>query len=326
MSFQLLPGEIACLLGSSGCGKTTLLRCIAGFETPCGGEIRLNGDLLSAKRYSVPPHQRKIGMVFQDHALFPHLTVAANVAFGLHKLPRQQRSERVNNMLEIVGLSAWANHYPHELSGGQQQRVALARALSPRPQLLLLDEPFSSLDSELREHLSREVRTILKNQGITAIMVTHDQNEAFAIADSVGVIHNGKLQQWDTPYQVYHQPATRYVADFFGQGVFLPGKIVGKRCIKLEIGEFYGVIPLQFTDDDSVDVLLRPDDVQYDLNSPVRATVTSKVFRGAEFHYTLALPSGQSVLAQVPSHYEHAIGDTIGIRLELNHLIAFPHI
>ena len=324
MSFGLQAGEIACLLGSSGCGKTTVLRCIAGFESLLGGEIRLNGQVISSIRAQVPAHLRRIGMVFQDYALFPHLTVAGNVGFGLDALPKGQRAARVAEVLEVVGLAQWARRYPHELSGGQQQRVALARALAPRPSLLLLDEPFSNLDVDLRERLSREVREILKSQGATAIMVTHDQNEAFAIADRVGVMQQGRLLQWDTPYRLYHEPATRYVADFIGQGVFLSGKVTGPRCVALEIGEFCGIVPLQFETGDEVDVLVRPDDVQHDDASPTRALVCAKVFRGAEFHYTLALPSGQRVLAQVPSHHDHAVGEAIGIRLELDHLIAFP--
>ena len=325
MSFALQKGEIACLVGSSGCGKTTVLRCIAGFEPVNGGEIRLDGKVISRRDYLCPAHERAIGMVFQDYALFPHLTVAGNVAFGLRALGRGERAARVTEMLGVVGLAGLASSYPHELSGGQQQRVALARALAPRPRLLLMDEPFSNLDVDLRERLSREVRDILKHENTTAILVTHDQNEAFAMADRVGVMQGGRLLQWDTPYRLYHQPATRYVADFIGQGVFLPGRVSGPQCISLEIGEFCGMLPLDFAVNDRVDVLLRPDDVQHDDASPMTAIVESKVFRGAEFHYTLTLPSGQRVLAQVPSHHNHAVGEAIGIRLELDHLIAFRH-
>ena len=326
MSFGLQVGEIACLLGSSGCGKTTALRCIAGFERLLGGEIRLNGKVISSIREQTPAHQRHIGMVFQDYALFPHLTVSKNVGFGLGTLPNNQRAAQVIQMLEVVGLAEWADCYPHELSGGQQQRVALARALAPKPSLLLLDEPFSNLDVDLRERLSREVRDILKSQGATAIMVTHDQQEAFAIADRVGVMRHGRLLQWDTPYRIYHEPSTRYVADFIGQGVFLTGKVTSPRCVRLEIGEYCGIVPLKFQPGDEVDVLVRPDDVQHDDASSTRAIVCTKVFRGAEFHYTLSLPSGQRLLAQVPSHHDHPVGEAIGIRLELDHLIAFPRV
>jgi iron(III) transport system ATP-binding protein len=323
MSFSLQNGEIGCLLGGSGCGKTTVLRCIAGFEALARGELSLGGRVLANASMAVPAHQREIGMVFQDYALFPHLTVARNIAFGLSALARSERKARVGAMLELVGLASYAKSYPHELSGGQQQRVALARALATKPRLLLLDEPFSNLDVDLRERLSREVREILKHEGVSAILVTHDQHEAFAVADKVGVMQGGRLLQWATPYQLYHEPASRYVADFIGQGVLVAGRVSGPRCLELEVGEFCGLLPLGFATGDRVDVLLRPDDVVHDDASPQTAVVVSKVFRGADFHYTLALPSGQRVLAQVSSHHNHAIGEPIGIRLELDHLIAF---
>ena len=206
LSFGLNKGVIGCLLGPSGCGKTTVLRCIAGFEPIGEGEILLNGVRVSSSGFLLQPEQRHIGMVFQDYALFPHLTVISNVIFGLHYMSRTERSERAAEMLEIVGLKDVANSYPHELSGGQQQRVALARALAPKPDLLLLDEPFSNLDVNLRERLSLEVREILKSQGTTAILVTHDQNEAFAIADEIGVMQHGEIIQWDSAYNLYHRP------------------------------------------------------------------------------------------------------------------------
>ncbi|WP_174875789.1 ABC transporter ATP-binding protein [Vogesella oryzae] len=323
LSLALEAGEIGCLLGSSGCGKTTVLRCIAGFEPLLDGEIRLDGRGIASAAANVPAHQREIGMVFQDYALFPHLSVVENVGFGLGGLSRSARARRVAAMLEVVGLAAYGKAYPHELSGGQQQRVALARALAPQPRLLLLDEPFSNLDVDLRERLSREVREILKSQGTTAILVTHDQHEAFAMADKVGVMAQGRLQQWASPYELYHEPQTRYVADFIGQGAFVPGRVTGPRCVALELGEYCSAVPRQFVVGDDVDVLLRPDDVVHDDGSEVKALVLGKVFRGSEFLYTLQLASGRSVLALVPSHHNHAIGEAIGIRLELEHLIAF---
>ncbi|CUA82263.1 ABC-type Fe3+/spermidine/putrescine transport systems, ATPase components [Gulbenkiania indica] len=324
MSFTLVEGEIGCLLGSSGCGKTTVLRCLAGFEPIRAGSIRLAGQTLSLPGHQVPAHARQIGMVFQDYALFPHLTVGDNVAFGLRRWSRAERLRRVASLLDLVGLAGLARSYPHELSGGQQQRVALARALAPRPRLLLLDEPFSNLDVDLRSRLSAEVRAILKQENTTAILVTHDQHEAFAMADRVGVMQAGRLLQWAAPYTLYHQPASRFVADFIGQGVFLPGVVTGPACIETEIGEFCGAVPVPFDVGQRVEVLLRPDDVQHDDASSRKAVVESKVFRGSEFHYTLALPSGRRVLAEVPSHHDHPVGEPIGIRLEMDHLIAFP--
>ncbi len=324
LSFALERGQLGCLLGASGCGKTTVLRCIAGFEPVAEGEIRLNGVLVSRSDFSTPPEKRRVGMVFQDYALFPHLDVAANIAFGLHPLDRKARALRVAELLKVVGLARASNKFPHELSGGQQQRVALARALAPQPELLLLDEPFSNLDVELRERLSVEVRDILKQQNATAILVTHDQHEAFNIADVVGLMSRGTIEQWDTPYNLYHQPATRFVADFIGQGTFLEGTVVDADKVQLELGTFQTRPPGALQRGAMVDVLLRPDDILHDDSSSLQAEVLHKAFRGAEFLYTLRLPGGGRVMSLVPSHHNHAIGEKIGIRLELDHLVAFP--
>ncbi len=324
VSFDVEPGMIACLLGASGCGKTTVLRCIAGFEPVRSGTVSLDGRVISAKNISLPPEQRRIGVVFQDYALFPHLTVAGNIAFGLRDFTNGERDSRVREMLQVVSLADLGEKYPQELSGGQQQRVALARALAPRPQLLLLDEPFSNLDVEMRERLSIEVRDILKRERITAVLVTHDQNEAFNIADMVGIMKDGRIEQWDTPYRLYHEPQTRYAADFIGQGLFLPGTIIDNSRIRLELGEFAPGTASQWPAGTAVDVLLRPDDVLHDDASAMQATVLHKAFRGAEFLYTLRLADGGLVYSLVPSHHNHAIGEKIGIRLELDHLVAFP--
>jgi len=332
ISFSLQHGDIACLLGPSGCGKTTALRLIAGFETPSKGSIRINGQLMSQFHAVVPPEKRQIGMVFQDYALFPHLNISDNIAFGLHRLERKARERRTLEMLETVGLSARAKAFPHELSGGQQQRVALARALAPKPALLLLDEPFSNLDVELREKLAAEVREIIKHEGITALIVTHDQHEAFAMADWVGVMHQGRIQQWDTAYNVYHRPSNRFVADFVGMGAFLPGRVVNSRQVEIELGTLDGTIPTQCGinacdtcwNDCTLSVLIRPDDVVHDDDSPMQAKIIKKAFRGAEFLYTLELASGARILSLVPSHHDHALGENIGIRLAIDHVVAYP--
>lgn len=333
LSFALDAGEIGCLLGPSGCGKTTVLRAIAGFEPITNGEIILNGQQVSSPGFTMPAEKRRIGMVFQDYALFPHLNVAANVGFGLHGQPRTQRNKRVDELLHTVGLEGNELAYPHELSGGQQQRVALARALAPCPNLLLMDEPFSNLDVDLRERLSLEVRDILKQQGTTAIVVTHDQHEAFAMGDVIGVMQNGEIQQWDKAYNLYHVPANRFVADFVGQGVFLPGKVLNTNQVEIELGLLYCEIPgnRSFAErkgikykNTTVEVLLRPDDIVHDDASPLLALVEHKAFRGADILYTLRLPSGNRVLSLVPSHHVHAIGEQIGIRLEVDHVITFP--
>jgi iron(III) transport system ATP-binding protein len=319
VSFAVSRGAIACLLGPSGCGKTTVLRCIAGFENLQAGEIRLAGQVVSGAGVMLAPEKRRVGMVFQDYALFPHLSVAGNIAFGLHAAAAAARQARVQELAQLVGLSAALDKYPHEISGGQQQRVALARALAPRPELLLLDEPFSNLDVDLRERLSHEVRDIIKASGATAVLVTHDQQEAFAMADEIGVLQDGRLQQWDTPYNLYHRPANRFVADFVGQGAFLPARALNGHQLEIELGVLQGEsqgLPL-------LDVLLRPDDVVHDDAAPTQAEVVHKAFRGAEILYTLRLASGRKVLALVPSHHNHALGEKIGIRLDVDHVVAF---
>ncbi len=333
LSCVLDQGVIGCLLGPSGCGKTTVLRAIAGFERIHSGEILIGGSTVSSPAVQVPPERRRIGMVFQDYALFPHLSVADNIAFGLKKSAATARRERVDELLVTVGLSGAGSKYPHELSGGQQQRVALARALAPRPDLLLLDEPFSNLDVDLRERLSLEVRDILKRSGTTAILVTHDQHEAFAVADEIGIMHEGRIQQWDTSYNLYHRPANRFVADFIGQGVFLQGQVLNAREVEIELGRLSGRIPtdciagcLACGKDCRVAVLLRPDDIVHDDAAPTQAEVVAKAFRGAEFLYTLKLPSGERVLSLVPSHHNHAIGEKIGIRLDVDHVVVFRNV
>jgi len=246
VSFGLAPGEIGVLIGPSGCGKTSLLRAVAGLERLDGGRIAIAGEVLSepAQGRHVAPELRRIGMVFQDYALFPHLSIADNVAFGIAHLPRAERQARVQQMLDLVGLAHAARRAPHQLSGGQQQRVALARALAPAPRLLLLDEPFSSLDVDLRERLAQEVRTILKESGTTALLVTHDQLEAFAVGDRIGVMNQGRLEQWDDAYALYHRPATRFVAAFIGHGVFAPARIVEcahGNCVLTPLGELHEI-------------------------------------------------------------------------------------
>ena len=322
LSLTLNKGTIGCLLGASGCGKTTVLRCIAGFDPVQAGEISLNGQIVSRRGVLLPTEARHVGMVFQDYALFPHLTVAENIAFGLRDGDRAARAHRVDEVLEIVRLPGVRDKYPDELSGGQQQRIALARALAPRPDLLLLDEPFSNLDVDFRAKLSVEVREILKQQNTTAILVTHDQHEAFSLADEIGIMRDGAIEQWDTPYRLYHEPVSRYVADFVGQGVFLPGTVLAEARIRFELGVFQANAS-DWPQGTEVDVLLRPDDILHDDASPLQAKVLHKAFRGAQFLYTLQLPAGGHVMSLVPSHHNHAIGERIGIRLEIDHLVAF---
>ena len=329
VSFGLAAGDIGVLIGPSGCGKTTLLRAVAGLEPVTAGEIRIAGEVVGSATVHVPAEHRRVGMVFQDYALFPHLDVGANVAFGLHALPRSQRAARVAEVLELVGLPGFESRTPHELSGGQQQRVALARALAPKPRLLLLDEPFSNLDVDLRERLAHEIRGILKAARATALFVTHDQLEAFAIGDVIGVLHEGRLHQWDDAYTLYHRPATRFVADFIGHGVFTRAtlrEVDNQVVVQTPLGDLTDIaecpLPSAFVAGEC-DVLLRADDIVHNDDAPVKAQILRKAFRGSEFLYTLRLKTGETVLAHVPSHHDHKIGEWIGIRAEVDHVVTF---
>ncbi|WP_193452777.1 ABC transporter ATP-binding protein [Pseudomonas nitroreducens] len=319
---HLNAGDIGCLLGPSGCGKTTTLRAIAGFEPVQGGRIELGGEVISRPGFTLSPEKRRIGMVFQDYALFPHLSVADNVAFGIRKHPERERI--VGELLELVKLDGLGQRFPHELSGGQQQRVALARALAPQPQLLLLDEPFSNLDVELRRQLSHEVRDILKARGTSAILVTHDQEEAFAVSDHVGVFRNGLLEQWDTPFNLYHEPQTPFVASFVGQGYFIRGQMCGTDAVQTELGLLRGNRAYCLPDGCAVDVLLRPDDLVPAADGALKARIVGKSFLGAATLYRLQLPTGTQLESLFPSHADHQPGDEVGIGVAAEHLVLFP--
>ena len=324
-SIKVMKGEIVALLGPSGCGKTTTLRAILGFEPVLQGEIRIAGEVMSRPGFSVPPERRPVGMVFQDRALFPHLTVAQNIAIGIRREPKAYQDQTTQRLLKMIGLDGRASRYPHELSGGQQERVALARALAPQPRLLLLDEPFASLDIDLRERLSFEVRNILKETGSTAVVVTHHQHEAFAMGDQVGVMKDGSILQWDTPFNIYHRPTSRQVASLVGRGVFIEGVLCGGNAFDTEFG--------RVQDDHNVyqqplgtrmDILLRPDDVLIDPGGEVSARVIEKAFKGDDTLYTLRLASGTRVLALTSSHNDLVLDEETRLRLDLEHLVAFP--
>lgn len=323
LSFHVNEGEIVSLLGPSGCGKTSILRAIAGFEPVREGEIFLADELISYPGYLVPPEKRRLGMVFQDYSLFPHMTIQKNICFGLRGLSGAEQKRIADEMLAMVGLPGYNKRYPHELSGGQQQRVALARALAVKPRLLLMDEPFSSLDVELRARLSFEVREILKAQKITGILVTHNQLEAFAMCDMVGVLNHGRILQWDTPFNLYHEPADRFVATFIGQGVFLKGKVRMPDTVDTEAGVIRSDAPLEWPVGAEVDVLVRPDDVVHDDNGPLQGKITNKVFKGEDVMYTLELHNGAQLLSVFPSHEQYDIGAIINVRIAADHVVAF---
>lgn len=328
VSFRVDSGEIGCLLGPSGGGKTTALLCVAGLEPVARGEIRIRGQRVAAPGFSVAPEKRRVGMVFQEFALFPHLTVAANVAFGLGRDGAARA--RVDEALALCGLEELGDARPHELSGGEQQRAALARALAPRPDLLLLDEPFSSLDDDLRERLARQVRDILKSQKATALLVTHNQHEAFAMADAGGVLNQGELCQWGEIYNLYHRPQCAFVADFIGDGALVDGALAGDGAVEISLGRVAaggggGLGPLARAGD-PLRVLLRPDDIVLRGESGRPATVVEKRFRGANTRYTLRLANGERVYSSWPSRENFEIGAEIRVGIEVRHLVCFPSI
>jgi len=322
-TLSLRDTTLNCLLGSSGCGKTTVLRAIAGFEPVSHGEIILGGKVISSRDITVPPEQRGIGMVFQDYALFPHLSVADNVVFGLRRQGKTQTRKVADEMLELVGLVGYSDRYPHELSGGQQQRVAVARALAPEPPLILMDEPFSNLDVDLRERLVLDVREILRQRQTTTLFVTHDQEEAFVFGEHVAVMDAGRIMQWDLPYNLYHEPANRFVADFIGQGRFIEGVMASHESVETSLGLLAGNRSYEWPAGTRVDVLFRPDDVLLGIEDGVDCLITDRHFKGAQIMYTLRTPAGEELLSLVPSHLDINTGQKVKVTVDAEHLVMF---
>lgn len=323
LSLEVERGEIACLLGSSGCGKTTALRVIAGFERLERGVIRIEGREVSNGTFTLAPEKRQVGVVFQDAALFPHLSVAANIAFGLHRMSRSQRERTVDALLDLIELNPYRDKFPHQLSGGQRQRVALARAMAPEPSLILLDEPFSNLDADLRRSLCREVRRILKSSGITAVLVTHDQNEAFAMGDRIGILHEGTLAQYGSASELFQRPANRIVAAFLGEGMFIPGSVDARGKLRCALGAFRATCPETVLPVGAVEILVRPDSVILDEKSSTQARVEDIDFRGARSLFLLALDDGLVIQALLPTARHLGPGDIVSIRLDTEELVAF---
>ena len=320
ISFTAREGEILCLLGPSGCGKTTILRAIAGFEPVRSGQLFLSGQLVSSPDVMTPTENRCVGMVFQEYALFPHLRVQDNIAFGLRHLDRSERAARVQEMLRLTGLEGFERRYPHELSGGQQQRVALARALVQHPVVLLLDEPFSNLDPDMAGRMRQELHDLLRRTKTTTVLVTHDHDEAFAMADRIAVLNQGRLEQFDTPEMIYHMPATPFVADFVGQADFIPGT-VSQGMVHTELGEFPDTIECK--DGTAVVVMIRPDDIHLIPTKGARSRVISRQFRGSENLYTVSLPSGQIVHSSQSSTSVYHADTTVELRVLATHTVLF---
>ncbi len=342
INLQLQQGDLLALLGPSGCGKTTLLRLIAGFDRPQQGTIVLAGQVVAGKSTWVPPERRDVGMVFQDYALFPHLTVAKNVAFGLHHWRPQRSTDQIQQQthqaIALVGLSGLENRYPHQLSGGQQQRVALARALASRPSLILLDEPLSNLDMQVRLKLRQEIRDILKSTQTSGVFVTHDQEEALSIADQVAVMRQGQLEQIGTPESIYQQPATRFVAEFVTQANFLPAKLNGKHW-ETAVGNFaaateitdkaigQALIPNPTTQSSrtiTADLMIRPEDLILEPNEAGVVTIHDRQFLGREHRYCLLSDSGQTLYARTTAKNRLPIGLRVNLTVAHSTLQVFP--
>jgi len=320
ISFSAREGEILCLLGPSGCGKTTVLRAIAGFEPVRSGEIFLSGRRVSSSSEMIPTEERRVGMVFQEYALFPHLRVADNIAFGLHRLSRAERTRQVQDMLRLTGLEGLERRYPHELSGGQQQRVALSRALVQNPVVLLLDEPFSNLDPDMASRMRQELHALLRRMKTTTILVTHDHDEAFAMADRIAVLNRGVLEQMDSPELLYHVPSTPFVADFVGQADFIQGT-ASQGVVHTELGEFPDTLDCK--DGTAVVVMIRPDDIHLVPKEGARSRVLSRQFHGSENLYTVSLPSGQIVHSSENSTSVYQEGATVELRVSATHTVLF---
>jgi iron(III) transport system ATP-binding protein len=309
VTLEIEGGELMAVLGPSGCGKTTLLRLIAGFETPDAGCVNVGAEVVAGPGRLVPPEQRRVGMVFQDYALFPHLTVEANVAFGLVRRPREEREALTRRTLELVGLQHKVDRHPHELSGGERQRVALARALAPEPELVLLDEPFSNLDATLRADLRREVELILRDAEATALLVTHDQEEALSLADRLAVMREGSIVQVGTPEEVYGLPATRWAAQFVGEVNVLSGVARG-RGVQTELGRF----DLRAPASGPVHVAVRPEQFELSVHHDGNAEVVAREFRGHDVLYRLRHEGGRTVLVQLPSLELYEVGARVYVR------------
>jgi iron(III) transport system ATP-binding protein len=315
--FSIPTGGLAALLGPSGCGKTTLLRAIAGFEPVTRGRIAIGGSTASDAHTQVPPERRAVGLVFQDLALFPHLDVAGNVSFGLHRLPAAERRREVDVWLTRLRIEELRARMPHELSGGQQQRVAIARALAAKPSLLLLDEPFSSLDARLRTELADEIAGTLRELGIAALLVTHDHEEAFAFADRIGVMHGGRIVQWGSAADLYHRPIDSFVASFVGEGVLLPA-----RCAPDGVHTPLGTLPCPAGSSHGPGrLLVRPDDIVLAPGAATTARVRKIDFRGATVLAHLTLTDGSTAQASWPSHAAPPAGSEVGVALDMRHVV-----
>ena len=322
LSLSIGEHEIISLIGPSASGKSSLLRIIAGFENIDSGKVKLNGLIVDDRSTIVQPQNRNIGIIFQDLALFPHLSCKDNILFGITNHLATHKNQRLDRLCNLLDIKSIIDKYPHEISGGQQQRIAIARALAPGPEILLLDEPFSALDEELKETLIHDVKNLLQEEKITTIMITHNIKEAFQLSDKIAFLDSKKIIQFDTAYNLYHKPYTKEIANFCGIGSFINGTVVGANHVSTSLGDLFGDTS-KFKIGSNVSVMIRPDDIIHDDDSAQSAKVLEKVFFGSDFLYKLELSEGEKIFCYTPSHHNHSVNEVIGIKSAIDHLILF---
>lgn len=322
VNLDICDGDIVSIMGSSASGKTSLIRSIAGYQSVDRGKIKIDNKVVDDSIISLDVSKRNIGVIFQDLALFPHLTVRENILFGLHNESYDYKISRSVQLESMLDISTISDRFPHQISGGQQQRVAIARAIAPKPTILLLDEPFSALDEELKDQLMIDIKKIIKKEKTTAILVTHNTKEAFNMSDKIAFISNGKISQYDTPYNIYHKPKSKEIANFFGITSFMKGIVCDKNHVETILGKFFGNTE-EYNINQEVEILIRPDDIIHDDESTESARVVNKVFYGSDFLYELQLKDQQKIFCYTPSHHNHAINESIGIKPVIDHLMLF---
>ena len=322
LSLNIDEHEIISLIGPSASGKSSLLRIIAGFENINSGKVKLNGLIVDDRSTIVQPQNRNVGIIFQDLALFPHLSCKDNILFGITNYSADHKRQRLDRLCNLLDITSIKDKFPHEISGGQQQRIAIARALAPGPEILLLDEPFSALDEELKETLMHDVKNLLKEEKITTIVITHNIKEAFQLSDKIAFLDNKKIMQFDTAYNLYHKPHTKEIANFCGIGSFINGNIIDANHVSTGLGDLFGDTS-KFKIGSNVSVMIRPDDIIHDDDSAQSAKVLEKVFFGSDFLYKLELSKGEKIYCYTPSHHNHTINEVIGIKPVIDHLILF---
>ena len=322
LSLNIDEHEIISLIGPSASGKSSLLRIIAGFENVDSGKVKLSGLVVDDRSTIVQPQNRNIGIIFQDLALFPHLSCKDNIIFGITNYSENHKRQRLDRLCNLLDITSIKDKFPHEISGGQQQRIAIARALAPGPEILLLDEPFSALDEELKETLIHDVKNLLKEEKITTIVITHNIKEAFQLSDKIAFLDNKKIIQFDTAYNLYHKPYTKEIANFCGIGSFIKGTVIDNNHVSTILGDLFGDTS-KYKVGSNVSVMIRPDDIIHDDNSSQSAKVLEKIFFGSDFLYKLEISEGEKIFCYTPSHHNHAINEVIGIKPVIDHLILF---